>query len=235
MTLLKLTNIHGYYGTSHIINGINLTIAPGQTISILGKNGMGKTSFIKTILNHGITKTGQVIFNGADISNAPTHQIIRAGIAIVPEGRGIFGNLTVRENLLLSATPAKNGLQAWGFDDIIGLFPRLGERINHGGLQLSGGEQQMLAIGRALMQNPQLLILDEATEGLAPLIINEIWDIINQLQARGLSIIVIDQRIEKILYSASHIIILEKGRIAHQAHPQSLIDNPQPLHDYLGV
>ena len=176
--LIEAGGLHVYYGASHVLRGVDLRIAAGESVGLVGRNGMGKTTLIRSLVGQVPSARGNVAVRGRDCTRARPHAIARLGIAYVPEGRGIFPNLSVRENLLVAARAGVQGRQDWHYDRVLETFPRLAERLGHGGQQLSGGEQQMLAIGRALMTNPDLLILDEATEGLAPLIVAEIWRII---------------------------------------------------------
>jgi branched-chain amino acid transport system ATP-binding protein len=173
-TLLEARDVHAWYGSSHILHGVAIDIVPGETVGLLGRNGMGKSTLIRTLLGHVAQRRGHIAFFGQDASQARPHEVARRGVAYVPEGRGVFPNLSVRENLVMAARAGRNGRQDWSFERVMKTFPRLGERLGNLGSQLSGGEQQMLSIGRALMTNPELIILDEATEGLAPLIVAEI-------------------------------------------------------------
>src|ERR1035437_792852 len=183
--LIQGRELHTYYGSSHILHGVSLAVRHGETIGLLGRNGMGKSTLIRTLMGLIRPKRGSVSVNGRDMTGAPTYLVARHGIAFVPEGRGIFPNLNVRENLIMAARTDKR--RDWTYERILKLFPRLAERLAHGGAQLSGGEQQMLTIGRALMTNPELLILDEATEGLAPMISREIWSVIGKIRASGIA------------------------------------------------
>ena len=197
--LLEAKEIHTYYGASHILHGIDFNIREGEGIALMGRNGMGKSTLIKSMLGIVRPRHGRVLVRGDDYTRARTFQTAQQGIAYVPEGRGIFKSLSVRENLLMSARAGVDGRREWTFDRVMETFPRLGERINNGGWQLSGGEQQMLTIGRALMTNPDLLILDEATEGLAPLIREEIWRCLRQLREAGQTILVIDKYVHRLV------------------------------------
>src|SRR5690606_40044265 len=190
-SLVQAQGLHTHYGASHILHGVNITINPGESIGLLGRNGMGKTTLIRTLMGHIQPTQGQITVRGKPATRMQPHQVAKMGIAYVPEGRGIFPNLDVRENLLVASRPGVNGRTDWTYDRVLQTFPRLTERLSHGGQQLSGGEQQMLAIGRALMTNPDVLILDEATEGLAPLIIAEIWRIIAAIRETGVATLIV--------------------------------------------
>jgi branched-chain amino acid transport system ATP-binding protein len=190
---IEARGIHAYYDTSHVLHGIDLTVGRGEVVSLMGRNGMGKTTTLRTMLGLIRPRHGKVFVHGMDMTGAPTHRVAQAGIAMVPEGSGVFPKLTVHENLAMAARPGRDGIAGWTFADILELFPRLRERLRHMGGNLSGGERQMLAIGRALMTNPDLLILDEATEGLAPLVREEIWATIRQLRSRGMAVLVVDK------------------------------------------
>jgi branched-chain amino acid transport system ATP-binding protein len=229
--IIEATDLHTYYGSSHILHGIDFTVRPGETISLLGRNGMGKTTTLRSILGLTKPKRGAVRINGRDMTGAEPYRIAREGIAFVPEGRGIFHNLTVREHLQMAATPRCE----WTFERILGLFPRLAERLDHFGNRLSGGEQQMLTIGRALMTNPRLLILDEATEGLAPLIRHEIWGVIRLLKQSGLASVIVDKNVTTLLELADRNVIVVKGKIAFAGTSAELAADKQILATHLGV
>ncbi|UWQ93813.1 ABC transporter ATP-binding protein (plasmid) [Aliisedimentitalea scapharcae] len=208
MSLLKLTNVSAFYGPSQALFDVSLDIAPGEVLALMGRNGMGKTTTVKVICQMLKARGGAVNFDGTDLTHLPSHRVARLGVGLVPEGRRCFPNLTVYENLIAAARPG-----AWSFETVSDLFPRLAERRDQSSASLSGGEQQMLAIGRALMINPRLLILDEATEGLAPVIRQEIWSAIARLkQDAGLSILVIDKSIRELSTVADTAVILEKGK-----------------------
>lgn len=234
-TLIKTQNLHTHYGESHILHGVHLEIKAGECIGLLGRNGMGKSTLIRTIMGHVNPTEGEIKIRMKDCTHAKPHQVARLGIAYVPEGRGIFPNLNVRENLLVAARPGFNQRQEWSYKRILKIFPRLAERLAHGGQQLSGGEQQMLAIGRALMTNPDVLILDEATEGLAPLIINEIWQIIGEIAQSGVSTLIVDRNYRKVLAHTNRCVILEKGRVVQTGDSLHLSKNENILHRYLGI
>lgn len=234
-TLLQAQSVHTHYGQSHVLHGIDLAVQAGESIGLLGRNGMGKTTLIRTIMGHLRPSSGNIIVRGQNCSAAAPHKISRLGVAYVPEGRGIFPNLSVRENLHVAARPGFDGRNDWTYQRVLDTFPRLSERLDHGGQQLSGGEQQMLAIGRALMTNPDVLILDEATEGLAPLIIAEIWRIIATVRATGTSTLIVDRNYRKVLAHTDRCVVLEKGRIVEQKNSAIMAEEPETLARYLGV
>jgi branched-chain amino acid transport system ATP-binding protein len=233
--LLEAAGLHSFYGVSHILHGVDFSVARGETIGLMGRNGMGKTTLLKSMLGLVRPKQGSVKVRGRDMTQAAPHAIARAGIAYVPEGRGIFPNLTVRENLVMAARAGVDGRKEWDFDRVMATFPRLGERINNGGAQLSGGEQQMLTIGRALMTNPDLLILDEATEGLAPLIAKEIWNIIRTIRACGIATVIVDKNYGAVMALADRSVVLVKGRVVFAGSSSELTDNEELMHRFLGV
>ena len=185
--MLQVSNLHAYYGKSHVLHGVSLDIRKGETVGLLGRNGMGKSTLIRSLLGHVHQRDGHIHLFGHDISKAHPHEVARMGVAYVPEGRGVFGNLSVRENLVMAARPGRDDRNDWTLERVLHTFPRLAERLTNLGSQLSGGEQQMLSIGRALMTHPDLIILDEATEGLAPLIVADIWRVIDEIKASGLA------------------------------------------------
>ncbi len=231
---LEARDIHAWYGSSHILHGVDLSIARGETIGLLGRNGMGKSTLIRTLLGHVTQREGSIRVNGKDLSKARPHEVARLGVAYVPEGRGVFPNLSVRENLVMAARPGRDGRKDWSCERVLQTFPRLAERIGNLGAQLSGGEQQMLSIGRALMTHPELIILDEATEGLAPLIVAEIWRVIADIRASGMATLIVDRDYRKVLSQADRAIVLQKGQVVLQGNADSLRDDPQ-LAACLGV
>ena len=233
--LLEGKEIHTYYGASHILHGIDFNIREGEGIALMGRNGMGKSTLIKSMLGIVRPRHGRVLVRGDDYTRARTFQTAQQGIAYVPEGRGIFKSLTVRENLLMSARAGVDGRREWTFDRVMETFPRLGERINNGGWQLSGGEQQMLTIGRALMTNPDVLILDEATEGLAPLIAREIWRICDVIRQSGISSIIVDKNWRHVTQVTDRNVILVKGEVVFEGTSEALIAQPELLTQHLGV
>ncbi len=233
--LLEASGLHTYYGVSHILHDVDFSVRCGETIGLMGRNGMGKTTLLKTMLGLVRPSKGLVKVRGTDMTQAATHLIARQGIAYVPEGRGIFPNLSVRENLVMAARAGMDGRRDWSFDRVIHTFPRLGERLNNGGAQLSGGEQQMLTIGRALMTNPDLLILDEATEGLAPLIAREIWSIIKTIRGSGMATVIVDKNYAAVMALADRSVVMVKGREVFSGAPSELSENPELMHRFLGV
>ncbi|HEV8690369.1 MAG TPA: ABC transporter ATP-binding protein [Ideonella sp.] len=211
--VLEATGIHAWYGSSHVLHGIDIRIDSGETVGLLGRNGMGKSTLIRTVLGHVKQREGRISVRGQDLSHAAPHQVARAGIGYVPEGRGVFPNLSVRENLVMAARPARDGRSDWTLQRVLATFPRLAERMANLGGQLSGGEQQMLAIGRVLMTHPELIILDEATEGLAPLIVAEIWRVIGEIRASGIATLIVDRDYRKVAAQADRLIVLQKGQV----------------------
>jgi branched-chain amino acid transport system ATP-binding protein len=232
--LLEARDLQAWYGSSHVLHGVDLQIDRGQTMGLLGRNGMGKSTLIRTLLGHVSQREGQIRLAGRDVSRARPHQMARLGVAYVPEGRGVFPNLTVRENLVMAARRGADGRQSWSLERVLATFPRLQERIGNLGAALSGGEQQMLSIGRALMTHPELLILDEATEGLAPLIVAEIWRVIGQIRDSGIATLIVDRDYRRVLAQSDGALVLQKGRVALAGDAQSLRDSPQ-LGALLGV
>ena len=233
--MLKLEGINTYYGDSHILRGVDAEIPAATSLGLLGRNGMGKTTLIRTLMGYVRPASGRVLFNGRDVTAWVPEKMARLGIGYVPEGRGIFPNLSVRENLLMSERAGVQGARDWTFERVMHTFPRLSERLNFGGQQLSGGEQQMLSIGRALMTNPNLLILDEATEGLAPLIVAEIWRVIADIRATGISTLIVDRDWRKVLAHTDLAVVMEKGQIVLASASADLVAAPAALEQVLGV
>jgi branched-chain amino acid transport system ATP-binding protein len=233
--LIAGEGLHSYYGASHVLRGVDIAIAPGETLGLMGRNGMGKTTLIRTLLGLLRPSRGEVLVDGRRMTGAAPSRIARCGIGLVPEGRRIFANLTVKENLLLAARPGIDGSRAWTFERVLQSFPRLAERLSHGGAQLSGGEQQMLAIGRALLTNPRLLILDEATEGLAPLIRQEIWRIVALVRESGLATLIVDKNVAHLATLADRFLVLVKGSVVFSGTPTALLADPELMHRHLGV
>jgi branched-chain amino acid transport system ATP-binding protein len=221
--LLDVRGIHAWYGSSHVLHGVDLQIGRGETVGLLGRNGMGKSTLIRTIIGLVREREGRITLAGADVSRARPHEIARRSVAYVPEGRGVFPNLSVRENLVMAARSARVGAAAWTLDRILASFPRLGIRLEQPGAQLSGGEQQMLAIGRALLTQPDLLILDEATEGLAPLIVREVWQVIGQIRAAGVATLIVDRNYRRVADNADRLVVLQKGTVALSGPAQPLL------------
>ena len=233
--MLRLQAVEAGYGSAQVLFGVSFAIEPGACVSLMGRNGMGKPTTVRGIMGHLPLVAGTVERFGNGTAGRESFELARAGIGLVPEGRQIFSNLTVAENLETFHRPARDGETLWTMDTVLDLFPRLRERLGHAGNNLSGGEQQMLAIGRALMTNPRLLILDEATEGLAPIIRQQIWDCLAMLKAAGQSILVIDKNIAALARLADHHCILEKGRVVWQGDSTALRADPKLTSRYLGV
>ncbi len=233
--LIEAVGLHTYYDASHILRGVDLRVGQGETIGLMGRNGMGKSTLLKTLIGLVKPRAGSVHIMGRDMTARATHEIAQMGVAYVPEGRGIFGNLSVLENLQMAARAGPRGQRDWTLDRVLATFPRLKERLAHGGQQLSGGEQQMLTIGRALMTNPEVLILDEATEGLAPLIAREIWRICSLIRASGISSIIVDKNWRHVTQITDRNVILVKGEVVFTGSSDELRAQPQLLEQYLGV
>ena len=229
--MLEVTGLQASYGAGQVLFGVDLRVGEGEVVTLLGRNGMGKTTTINAIMGLLAPKAGRVAFQGRDLTGRPPHEAARAGLGLVPEGRQIFPNLTVRENLVATS----DGRGAWTLERVFALFPRLKERQDQMGSNLSGGEQQMLAIGRALMTNPRLLLLDEATEGLAPLIRKEIWQVLLELKREGQSILVIDKNVKALKRIADRHYVLEKGRIVWHGSGAELEAEHERLERHLGV
>lgn len=233
--LLSITDLETGYGTSQVLFGINLTIQNGEVATLLGRNGMGKTTTIRAILGLHRPIQGNIAFNGQAIHTLSAQSIARLGVGIVPEGRQIFPNLTVKENLIAFAANRSQTPSPWTLERVYALFPVLRERESNLGNRLSGGQQQMLAIGRALMTNPHLLILDEATEGLAPLLRAEIWEVLHQIKSQGQSILIIDKYLDQLIALGDHHTIIERGRIVWHGNSAQLKNQPEVWQQYLGV
>jgi branched-chain amino acid transport system ATP-binding protein len=234
-TLLEVEGIETCYGLSQVLFGMSLQVKPGEMVALMGRNGMGKTTTIRSIMGLTPSRAGTIRFAGRDVRKLPAFRIAQLGIGLVPEGRQIFPNLTVRENLVAASHNRLGAADPWTLEKIHALFPRLAERADNMGVTLSGGEQQMLAIGRALMTNPKLLILDEATEGLAPLIREEIWNCLSMLKARGQSVLVIDKNVGNLVRIADRHTIIERGRAVWSGSSEALIAEPDLQHRYLGI
>ncbi len=233
--MLQVEALHAHYGAAHILHGVTMLIEPGTSVGLLGRNGMGKTTLIRTIMGYVRASEGSVQWGGREVTGQPPERMARLGIGYVPEGRGIFPNLSVRENLVMAARPGVDGSAAWTFERVLGTFPRLSARLGHGGQQLSGGEQQMLAIGRALLTNPLLLILDEATEGLAPLVVAEIWRTIATIRASGIAALIVDRNAHAVLANTDDAVVLEKGRVVLAGTSAELEADRDALLKTLGV
>jgi branched-chain amino acid transport system ATP-binding protein len=235
VALLEVDGIETCYGLSQVLFGMSLQVKPGEMVALMGRNGMGKTTTIRSIMGLTPSRAGTIRFDGRDVRQLPAFRIAQLGIGLVPEGRQIFPNLTVRENLVAASHNRLGAADPWTLEKIHALFPRLAERADNMGVTLSGGEQQMLAIGRALMTNPKLLILDEATEGLAPLIREEIWNCLSLLKARGQSVLVIDKNVGNLVRIADRHYIIERGRAVWSGSSEALIAEPDLQHKYLGI
>ncbi|NDC60916.1 MAG: ABC transporter ATP-binding protein [Betaproteobacteria bacterium] len=233
--LLDVRGLNTYYGASHVLRNLDVSLKRGQTLGLMGRNGMGKSTLLKSILGLVKPRHGLIQFQGKAIQGQTPFAIAQQGMAYVPEGRGIFGNLSVHENLIMAARPGVRGQQDWTYQRVLDMFPRLGERLSHGGDQLSGGEQQMLSIGRALMTNPDLLLLDEATEGLAPLIALEIWRICSLIAQSGISTVIVDKNWQHMTQITQQNLILVKGEAVFSGSSQTLLAQPELLHQHLGV
>jgi branched-chain amino acid transport system ATP-binding protein len=232
--MLEIEGLETFYGRSQILFGMALSVRQGEVVTLMGRNGMGKTTTIRSIMGLTPARGGRILVDGQDIKTFPSYRTAKLGLGLVPEGRQIFPNLTVSENLVATARSAAHG-QGWTLERIYALFPRLSERAQNMGNQLSGGEQQMLAIGRALMTNPRLLILDEATEGLAPRIREEIWTCLAKLKAEGQSILVIDKNVSALARIADRHYVIEKGRVVWTGSSEALAADTEMQHRYLGV
>lgn len=233
--LIEARGLHTFYGASHVLHGVDFAVGRGETVALLGRNGMGKTTLLRSLLGLTPPRHGNVRINGVDMTGAQPHRIAREGIALVPEGRGIFPKLTVREHLQLAARPGRHGRMDWTLERVLDTFPRLAERLHQSGALLSGGEQQMLTIGRALMTNPDLIALDEATEGLSPRIAKEIWTIIRHLRENRIACVIVDKNFTVLSALADHAVLLIKGRVAFAGEPARLKADPALLRRHLGV
>ena len=233
--MLSVDALHAHYRDSHVLRGVTLELEAGTSLGLLGRNGMGKTTLIRTAMGYVRAAGGTVDWQGRKVTGAPPERMARLGIGYVPEGRGIFPNLSVRENLVMTARPGPEGARDWTFERVLTTFPRLAERLAHGGQQLSGGEQQMLAIGRALLTNPRLLILDEATEGLAPLIVAEIWRVIAEIRGTGIATLIVDRNARAVLAHTDRAVVLEKGLVVMAGDSAALAAESEALARHLGV
>jgi branched-chain amino acid transport system ATP-binding protein len=237
--MLSIDALNTHYGDSHILRGVTLSLKAGTSMGLLGRNGMGKTTLIRSVMGYVKPTSGSVRWGEAnqakDVTAAAPERMARLGIGYVPEGRGIFPNLSVRENLVMSARAGVDGQKDWTFERVLATFPRLNERLSFGGQQLSGGEQQMLSIGRALMTNPRLLILDEATEGLAPLIVAEIWRVVSAIRATGISTLIVDRNYRAVLAHTDVAVVLEKGLVVKSGASVELAADHNSLSLLLGV
>jgi branched-chain amino acid transport system ATP-binding protein len=233
--LLEVENLETAYGSSQVLFGLSFSVGRGEVATLLGRNGMGKTTTVRSVLGLTPVRSGTVRFLGTRVDSLAPDRIARMGLALVPEGRQIFPNLTVKENMMAFAARRNGSSTPWTLDGVLAMFPRLAERLRHMGNQLSGGEQQMLAIGRALMTNPHLLILDEATEGLAPLVREDIWHCLGKLRAQGQTILVIDKYVQRLIQLANHHTLIERGRVVWQGDSAQLAADPALWQRYIGV
>ena len=236
---LLVDDVHSYYGDSHVLQGVSLSLAKGSVVAVLGRNGVGKTTLVRTIIAFTPARRGRVLFAGRDVTRLPAYRIAQAGIALVPQGRRVFTSLTVRENLEIARGRSAGGGSRvsahLGFDAVLDLFPRLRERLANRAATLSGGEQQMLAIARALVARPRLLLMDEPTEGLSPYVVEEIRQLILRLRQGGLSILLVEQNVEFAIGVADLVYVMDKGRIASALPPGELMRNEQMMETYLGI
>jgi branched-chain amino acid transport system ATP-binding protein len=231
---LEAKNINTYYGQSHILRGVSFRVMPRETVSLLGRNGMGKTTLLRTLIGLVRPKSGEIFLNGEAVTGTRASTRARAGLALVPENRGIFPNLTVEENLTFAARPGRSGRQ-WARERVYGLFPRLAERRRQWGNELSGGEQQMLTIGRALMTNPEIILLDEATEGLAPKLRDEIWATLREIAKAGIAAVVVDKNLADLLEFCDRHVVMAKGEIVFDGAGRDLAADRALIHRHLGV
>jgi len=234
-TLISASALNTYYGASHILRNLDFTLARGETVGLMGRNGMGKSTLLKSLMGLVKPRSGTINIIGESMRGRAPFEIAQKGIAYVPEGRGIFANLSVLENLIMAARRGNHGQQDWTLERVLDTFPRLNERLQHGGWQLSGGEQQMLSIGRALLTNPQVLILDEATEGLAPLIAREIWRICALIRTTGISSIIVDKNWKHLTQITDRNVILVKGQVVYEGSSAELCAQPELLAQHLGI
>jgi len=231
--MLKVIDIHTYYGDSYVLQGVSLEVHKGTVVALLGRNGVGKTTLVRSIVGFTPARRGQILFDGRDITHMAPHKIIKLGIGLVPQGRRVFPSLTVMENLAIAARRANGG--SWNFEKIYSLFPRLEERRGQKASTLSGGEQQMLAIARALISNPLFILMDEPTEGLAPLLVREVGDAIRRLKEEGLSIFLVEQSLAFARKFADHVHLMSKGKIVYSSTPEAFWADEEAKHLYLGV
>ena len=232
---VELEDLHTYYGRSHILRGVSLSLAAAESLGLMGRNGMGKTTLLRCLVGLVPAAAGRLRISGEDVTAKPAFERARRGLAYVPEGRGVFASLSVAEHLAIAARPGPRGATDWTRPRVLELFPRLAERLDHAGSQLSGGEQQMLAIARALLTNPRLLILDEATEGLAPLIREQIWRTIRLVREAGVATLIVDKSVAEVAAVADRVVVLVKGQIAFAGSPAELQASPDLMHRHLGV
>jgi branched-chain amino acid transport system ATP-binding protein len=230
--MLEVKEIHTYYGKSHVLQGVSLSVKSGSTVAIMGRNGMGKTTLTRSIMGLAPAASGHIIFKGIDITGLPPYQIVRTGIGFVPQGRFIFSSLNVKENFQVAARMKSGG---WDIEKVLSLFPSLRTRLGHKGDQLSGGEQQMIACGRALVSNPELLLLDEPSEGLAPVLIRELTKMLTQLKASGLAILLVEPNLNVVKQVADYVYVMSKGTVVYESTPLQLLRNTEVKSQYLGM
>ena len=233
MPLLEIVDIHTYYGDAYVLQGLSLTLEQGQILGILGRNGVGKTTLVNSIMGFTLPRRGRILFKGADITGASSFATVRGGVGLVPQGRRVFPTLTVAENLVVAERGTDR--HGWTLERVYALFPRLAERRLQRARTLSGGEQQMLAIGRGLMTNPDCLIMDEPSEGLAPIIIQSVWQVIGKLRQEGLSILLVEQNAALAVQLVDYVHVLERGRVVYSSSPQELWANDAVKSSYLGI
>ena len=232
-SLLAAQDLHAFYGAIHVLRGVTLDVKRGETVALMGRNGMGKTTLLRSLMGLVPQRRGAVMLGAQDVTDAPPERIAQGGVAFVPEGRGIFASLTVIENLVMAARPGRDG--AWTLDRVLALFPRLAERRRNWGNQLSGGEQQMLTIGRALMTNPDLILIDEATEGLAPMIAESIWTTLRTIRGQGVATLVVDKDFRALSRLADRVLLMTKGELVFEGTPAALRETPELLEKHLGI
>jgi branched-chain amino acid transport system ATP-binding protein len=233
--VLRIDDLNACYGASHVLRGVSLELPAGTAMGLLGRNGMGKTTLIRSLMGFVGAASGSLQWQGRDVTGWAPERMARLGLGYVPEGRGIFPNLSVRENLVMTARAGPDGRREWTYERVLDVFPRLRERLKHDGQQLSGGEQQMLSIGRALLTNPLLLILDEATEGLAPRVACDIWRVVADIRATGISTLIVDRNYRAVLAHTDRVVVLEKGRVVLVGESAPLARQPDVLSRFLGV
>jgi len=233
MAIVEVQDIHTYYGDAYVLQGLSLQLEQGQILGLLGRNGVGKTTLVNSIVGFNPPRRGKVIFKGEDVTNEASFQTVRKGMGLVPQGRRVFPTLSVEENLLVAERNVDR--HGWSLDRVYALFPRLQERRNQRAKTLSGGEQQMLAIGRALMTNPDCLIMDEPSEGLAPIIIQGVWEAIGKLKTEGLSILLVEQNANLALKLVDYVHVMSKGQVVYSSRPEELWANDEIKHSYLGI
>ena len=233
MSILEVQDIHTYYGDAYVLQGLSLKVEKGQILGLLGRNGVGKTTLVNSVVGFNPPRRGKILFKGADITHVSSFETVRGGMGLVPQGRRVFPSLSVAENLKVAERGI--GLRSWTLERVYGLFPRLRERCDQRARTLSGGEQQMLAIGRGLMTNPDCLIMDEPSEGLAPIIIQGLWEAIGKLKAEGLSILLVEQNAALAIKLVDYVHVMSKGRVVYSATPQELWANEEVKSSYLGI